>query len=653
MSRLTIVEGNSNDKDNVRTFMVKGEKGEQGDLNHNDIVDNLESEATNRVLSANQGRVLKNLIDNNIENISIEFITNINNESNIRNNADNMLQNQINGLASGSPKPVSSISQMTDTSKIYLLTTDGYWYYYNGTNWVQGGNYQAAEDSDSVQKLTEYLERENINIYNESYVNNGFIANNGINSSDGTYKYAKIPVEVGSTYYLYRKSNYFSTTGDYTAFYKEDGTIETQVLGQRVIQNGDINFCKIEIPNDVEYLGINVKLHQFDDVKTTILSLYNATTSIHGYDIVLRNYLTSNKSKFTNNLYNNMYTIRSNYIKEDGINYDSESIIAKIPIEQNTKYYLYRESELYTRGHDSIGFYNSNSELLNTVLLSSLTEIQSLEGKTFVEFTTPQNASFVVFNVKLSIWYNDLSKIILSKYLSSYELYGSDIALREKVAQIKDITPALENRLNNKSWLTLGDSITALTFRSTINYHDYISERTGITVTNEGISGIGYVNKYDVNKNICDLIDELTGEEDYDYITIFAGTNDRNFTLGDMNSTDKTTIYGAIKYCVTELINKFPNKKIGLLTPLPRSSNYGTDENDKLYQITKAIIEIGNYYSIPVLNQYINSGLRPWNETNNETYFSCPQAPNGDGLHPNELGHLWISYPIQHFLELL
>lgn len=63
MSKMIIVEGNSNDKDNVRVLMVKGEKGEQGDLNHNDIVDNLTSTATNKVLSANQGKVLNDKVN--------------------------------------------------------------------------------------------------------------------------------------------------------------------------------------------------------------------------------------------------------------------------------------------------------------------------------------------------------------------------------------------------------------------------------------------------------------------------------------------------------------------------------------------------------------------------------------------------------------
>jgi hypothetical protein len=33
---------------------------------------------------------------------------------------------------------------MADTSKVYVNTTDGYWYYYNGSAWVQGGVYQST-----------------------------------------------------------------------------------------------------------------------------------------------------------------------------------------------------------------------------------------------------------------------------------------------------------------------------------------------------------------------------------------------------------------------------------------------------------------------------------------------------------------------------
>ena len=66
------------------------------------------------------------------------------------------LQRQINGLASGSPIPVSSTSQMTDTSKVYVLTTDGDWYYYNGTAWVSGGTYQSTGIGDGDVSLDSF-----------------------------------------------------------------------------------------------------------------------------------------------------------------------------------------------------------------------------------------------------------------------------------------------------------------------------------------------------------------------------------------------------------------------------------------------------------------------------------------------------------------
>jgi len=61
--------------------------------------------------------------------------------------------NQVIGGAT--PTPVSAVSQMTDTSKLYLLTTDGEWYYYNGSAWASGGVYGAGVvDSAPTQGST-------------------------------------------------------------------------------------------------------------------------------------------------------------------------------------------------------------------------------------------------------------------------------------------------------------------------------------------------------------------------------------------------------------------------------------------------------------------------------------------------------------------
>lgn len=72
------------------------------------------------------------------------------------NSVKNILQNEIKGI--GSPLVASSISEMTDTKRVYVLTTNGHWYYYNDSTWTDGGVYQAAEDSETVNELKEELE---------------------------------------------------------------------------------------------------------------------------------------------------------------------------------------------------------------------------------------------------------------------------------------------------------------------------------------------------------------------------------------------------------------------------------------------------------------------------------------------------------------
>lgn len=55
-----------------------------------------------------------------------------------------VMRTQIGAVAGGVPTVVDSVSDMTDTGLIYILSSDGYWYYYDGTAWTQGGVYGGA-----------------------------------------------------------------------------------------------------------------------------------------------------------------------------------------------------------------------------------------------------------------------------------------------------------------------------------------------------------------------------------------------------------------------------------------------------------------------------------------------------------------------------
>lgn len=70
-----------------------------------------------------------------------------------QNNRISIMEGKIENVVSGNPTPVSSTSEMTDPTKYYLLLTDGYIWYYNGTEFVQGWQYQTSLSTSDISVL--------------------------------------------------------------------------------------------------------------------------------------------------------------------------------------------------------------------------------------------------------------------------------------------------------------------------------------------------------------------------------------------------------------------------------------------------------------------------------------------------------------------
>lgn len=164
------------------------------------------------------------------------------------------LESQIKSLASGSPLVANSIDEMTDTSKVYVNTTDGHWYTYNGTIWVDGGVYQSTEIADnSIYKsmLNDDILKSFclINLYNYMTTKTGGVENSGyFNSNISNLKTSDyIKVIPGEKYVvlqidgnvLIRFSNYNSNK---------------EFINMSVYQNNQI----VTIPEDVNYVNIGV-----------------------------------------------------------------------------------------------------------------------------------------------------------------------------------------------------------------------------------------------------------------------------------------------------------------------------------------------------------------------------------------------------------
>ena len=69
----------------------------------------------------------------------------------------NTINTKVDQATSGSPLVASSTEEMTETDRIYVNTTDGNWYYYDGEEWQIGGVYQSTSDTARVDAIEDEL----------------------------------------------------------------------------------------------------------------------------------------------------------------------------------------------------------------------------------------------------------------------------------------------------------------------------------------------------------------------------------------------------------------------------------------------------------------------------------------------------------------
>ena len=198
-----------------------------------------------------------------------------------------------------------------------------------------------------------------------------------------------------------------------------------------------------------------------------------------------------------------------------------------------------------------------------------------------------------------------------------------------------------------KKWSCVGDSLTEVNDRTTKHYHDYIAEETGISVVNMGYGGSGYRALAASDKAFYQRI--LNVPQDSDVVTIFGSFNDGISDLGTADDTGTTTIGGCINTTIDNLYTIIPTVQLGIVSPTPwQAENPYTAPSYNAYaDLLEAICK---KRSIPFLNLYYESNLRPWDSTFRTLAYS---KDGGNGVHPDETGHKIIAPRFKGFLESL
>ena len=204
--------------------------------------------------------------------------------------------------------------------------------------------------------------------------------------------------------------------------------------------------------------------------------------------------------------------------------------------------------------------------------------------------------------------------------------------------------------LNGKKWACIGDSLTYPgTLRASYKYYDSIVIRTGISFINLGVSGTGYVNDGGGEGAFITRVPDIP--DDCDVVTIFGSGNDMNaLPIGTATDTTNATVMGNVYLTIQAIFTQKPKVLLGIIAPTPwdQYPPYDTSSNNKMLTFTTELEKLCRMYSVPFLDLYHESNLRPWDATFRQNYYS---KDGGNGVHPDEYGNARFAPMIQKFLE--
>lgn len=217
--------------------------------------------------------------------------------------------------------------------------------------------------------------------------------------------------------------------------------------------------------------------------------------------------------------------------------------------------------------------------------------------------------------------------------------------------------------LKEKKIVFLGDSITEGVGVSSIDhvYWNLVGQRTGAQVYGYGIGGTriapnhlaGYDDYIDANW-FGTRVEQMDPEADV--VVVFGGTNDfghGDAPMGTMKDRTNDTFYGAYHMLMQQLIERYPHAQLIVMTPLHRIgeemmpfNEAGVRRAGVLKDYVDAIRDIAEFYSVPVVDLFAQSGLQPRVKILRKLYMP-------DGLHPNDAGHRKIADRLMALLDRL
>lgn len=517
------------------------------------------------------------------------------------------LDAKIQGLVSGTPLVASSTSGMTDKTHVYVNTTDGNWYYHNGSSWVSGGVYQATRIADSsidVKKLENEL-RTHIKA-NEvvlALTEGSYIASAGRIAAHTSYNYSEpILLKKGNTIALNAIGQ--STNVAFVSIYNlAKGTYKP------VVTSTSSNEVRVSYtPNEDCYVVLSGKIGSLTNVYMYegVLSDYNDITELENADTIISKLTVNKYIAYTTGV--SLDHTQRLYAYEEYM-----PIIPNVDIVFSSNYNM-TDSENFK----GIAFYDDNLTYISgeQLLITDTMTIKTPENARYMRFTVTEE----MYDYGFKIRYNDMNEVI--KYVTP-----KIVEHENKISKVENDVSKLQNNIEQQSLFSsfikfgvIGDSLASGECYSNEDGSDsgidlyqyswgqFIARRFGMECVNFSKGGMSTRNWLANSQGLTKL---LKSENLCNAYIIGLGVNDANKlgtdylgTIDDIKedyNENSDTFYGNYGRIIGNVFNIAPKAKIFVLT-MPRGDEIYTLYND-------AIREIANHFDNVYLIDLFNSVL--------------------------------------------
>jgi len=279
----------------------------------------------------------------------------------------------------------------------------------------------------------------------------------------------------------------------------------------------------------------------------------------------------------------------------------------------------------------------------NVVGIIPLTNVyQNSDGDYYIKYVVPAGAKFGAVNKRFVSQNIDWSIALRLEYSSNIfqfgyteSLYNStgngyqDFYARNLLNNLSEPTNVI-TQYKNKKGMFFGDSITNGSVYG--SYVNAVTSFLGLSVgENWGYSGSNANRVYEIMTGVGGWFDDTPDFSDADFVNIMIGHNDTASgsyldvsSISDPNDYPDT-LCGNLAKCIEYVWSIKPNIKIYIDTIHQSTQGSG----NKSGQINEILIPLANYYTVPVIDVYVESGINKKN--NSETTY--------DGLHLFPLGN--------------